>query len=69
MSDYVRVALTVRPFFRVVDWILDGVEVGVARPLANGLEIPARPRRPFARFRASLREAIGDGGRDGNERF
>lgn len=51
--------LTVSPFLRVVDWVLTAGDTGVARPRFMGSERPARPRRPWARFRASLLDAIG----------
>ena len=57
--------LTVRPFFKVVVWVLIGPETGVASPLREGTERPeaVRPRRPCARFfRTSLRDAMGEGG-------
>lgn len=52
--------LTVKPFLRVVVSVLiAGDECGVARPRLNGTESPpARPRRPCAKFRASLRDAM-----------
>jgi hypothetical protein len=52
--------LTVRPFLSVVVSVLiAGDECGVARPRLNGTDSPpARPRRPCARFRASLRDAM-----------
>lgn len=52
-------ARTVRPFFRVVVWVLLGEGTGEAKPRRMGSERPARPRRPCDRFRASLRDAIG----------
>ena len=56
--------LTVRPFLRVVVWVLmPGVWCGVARPRLGTTRPPARPRRPCERFRASLRDAMaGDWG-------
>lgn len=66
--------LTVRPFLSVVVSVLiAGEECGVARPRLNGTESPpARPRRPCARFRASLRDAMDadvEGGGVENEWF
>lgn len=54
--------LTVKPFFRVVVWVLPTVE-GVAKPRRRGpaADRPARFRRPCERFKASLRDAMGDG--------
>ncbi len=52
--------LTVRPFLSVVVSVLMAGEwCGVASPRLDGRESPpARPRRPCARFRASLRDAM-----------
>ena len=50
--------LTVRPFFNVVVSVLTGRDTGVAKPRRNGAERAARPRRPWLRLRASLRDAI-----------
>lgn len=54
--------LTVRPFFRVVVWVFPTVE-GVAKPRRRGpaADRPARVRRPCERFKASLRDAMGEG--------
>ena len=67
--------LTVRPFLSVVVSVLMAGEwCGVASPRLDGRESPpARPRRPCARFRASLRDAMevdvkAEGGVE-NERF
>ena len=49
---------TVNPFFSVVVWVLTGEETGEAKPRLMGRERPARPRRPCARLRASLRDAM-----------
>ena len=59
-ANWGRGKLTVRPFLSVVVSVLiAGDECGVARPRLNGTESPpARPRRPCARFRASLRDAM-----------
>lgn len=61
--------LTVRPFFNVVVWVFapTGDDTGVAKPRFNELRAgaAARLRMPWARFKASLRDAIGtvmDGG-------
>src|SRR3569833_1626776 len=52
---------TVRPFFNVVVWVLAAADTGVANPRVNGAaERPARALRPLLRFRASLRDAMGE---------
>lgn len=58
-ANGVGMKLTVRPFLSVVVCVLTAGETGVARPRFMGSERPARPRRPWARFRASLLDAIG----------
>jgi hypothetical protein len=53
--------LTVRPFLSVVVSVLMAGEwCGVASPRLGTVSPPARPRRPCARFRASLRDAMGE---------
>lgn len=49
---------TVRPFLRVVVWVLMGAETGVAKFRRRGAEGNALLVRPLERFRASLRDAI-----------
>jgi len=51
----------VKPLVRVVDSVFTPlVTTGVANPLRSGATAlrPARPRSPWARFKANLREAI-----------